>query len=69
MDHDFDIFVKQHLEDIFCQAVKERALAQMREVRKHTHRYTSLKLHRHIQSPIAQLQDCAISPTFSHNHL
>ena len=69
MDHNFDIFVKDHLADILCQAEKEQALARLRKARTESHKTDQPKLDpRSIIQP-AQLQDCAVSPGFSYNHL
>ncbi len=68
MNRDFDVFVKEHLQEILCLAEKEHSLAlikrtsdyhQKREHSKHRH-------HAHGTSPL--VQDCAISPSFSDSH-
>lgn len=69
MNHDFDTFVKQHLEEILCQAEKEHSLAMIRKLQIHRHNSVKHSLLDHIQPHEVQVQDCAVSPNFSHSHL
>ncbi len=69
MNRDFDVFIKEHLQDILCQVEKDRALAKIKQARV---RHQEAMEHKHSHHPLVanpELQDCAISPSFSHNHL
>jgi len=69
MNKDFDIFVKQHLEDVLCWVEKEHALAQLENERKKMYRHAAHPVHQRSLVPIVQLQDCAVSPTFTYSNL
>ena len=69
MNQNFDIFVKEHLQEILCQVEKEHALALIRKAHEEARIPASLNLPHHLHVYETQLQDCAISPSFSHNHL
>ena len=69
MNHNFDIFVKEHLQEILCEAEKEHALAFIRKVRIISHKQTQLKLTNQFEVSEVTLQDCAVSPSFSKSHL
>lgn len=69
MNHDFDDFVKQHLQDILCQFEKEHTLEMMRKTRIHRHKSVNHAQHHSIHTHEVQVQDCAISPSLSHSHL
>jgi len=69
MNHNFDIFVKEHLQEILCEAEKDHALAFIRKGHINSHKRAQLKLARQLTVPEIPLQDCAVSPSFSHNHL
>jgi hypothetical protein len=77
MDYDFDVFVKEHLDNILCEVEKNQALAQIKarpaKPRKLFHMF-HIKLHHKVDAPVfvlpeMELQDCAVSPSFSFNHL
>jgi hypothetical protein len=69
MNHNFDIFVKDHLQEILCEAEKELALAFIRKVRIISHKQAQLKLTNQFEVSEVPLQDCAVSPSFSKSHL
>lgn len=69
MKHDFDIFVKEHLQEILCEAEKEHALDFIRKAHINTHKRAQLILPRQLTAPEIPLQDCAVSPSFSHSRL
>jgi hypothetical protein len=69
MNNNFDTFVKEHLQEILCEAEKDHALAFIRKTRPNQHKRAQLKLPRQSVGPEIQLQDCAVSPSFSHSHL
>ncbi|OGO31385.1 MAG: hypothetical protein A2136_03015 [Chloroflexi bacterium RBG_16_54_11] len=72
MNHDFDTFVKEHLQDILCEAEKERALASIKKVHKSRRMRIQLRIPPPITVPEVQLQDCAVSavsPSFSQSHV
>jgi hypothetical protein len=69
MNHNFDIFVKEHLQEIFYEAEKDHALAFMRKARINSHNQAQLKLPHQLPVPEIPLQDCAVSPSFSQSHL
>ncbi len=69
MNRDFDIFVKEHLDDIFCQVEKERALKKLHIGPYAGHKAESHTPHHHRHSVHEiYLQECAIETSFSHNH-
>ncbi len=59
MNHDFDTFVKEHLQDILCEAEKEHALASLKKVHKSRSMRLQLKIPHPLNLPDVQLQDCA----------
>jgi hypothetical protein len=69
MNHDFDTFVKEHLQDVLCMIEKEYALAAIRKSYSNSRKRKEVDLTSQLCFPETQLQDCAISPSFSHNHL
>ncbi len=69
MNRDFDVFVKEHLQDILCQVEKDQALAKIKPARVTHHAALQHKHSHHPQVAHPELQDCAISPSFSHNKL
>ena len=69
MNHDFDVFVKDHLQAVLCQAEKEHALSSIRKTHVDAYKSPQRKSPHHHANPVIQLQDCAISPSFSNNHL
>jgi hypothetical protein len=69
MNIEFDTFVKEHLQEILCEAEKEHALAQLKKPRLNYHKRIQLTLSRKLISVDIRLQDCAISPSFSHSQL
>jgi hypothetical protein len=68
MNHNFDIFVKEHLQEILCEAEKDHALAFIRKVRINSHKRVKLKLSHQLTVSEIMLQDCAVSPGFSESH-
>lgn len=69
MNRDFDLFVKEHLQEVVCEVEKNHALAILRRARLDQHKRFQLKLPRMMDIPEIQLQDCAISTSLSHNQL
>ena len=69
MDHNFDIFVKEHLQAILCEVEKDHALAFIRKARVNSYMHSRLKLPRHLVVPDIPLQDCTVSSSFSESHL
>jgi hypothetical protein len=69
MNHNFDIFVKEHLQGILCEAEKDHALAFIRKVRINSHKQAQLNLPCQFTVPEIPLQDCAVSPSLSKSHL
>ncbi len=69
MNHNFDIFIKAHLQEILCEAEKEHALAFMRKARINSHKRAQLKQARQLTVSEIPLQDCAVSPNFSQSRL
>ena len=69
MNLDFDVIVKNPLNEIVYQLEKDQALRVLRK--KTIPQYNTLahQVHPHISRPEAQLQDYAISPSFSHSRL
>jgi hypothetical protein len=69
MDPNFDIFVKEHLAEIFCQVTKERGLRMLLKT-PHSRPIQALRRlpHRH-RAREPHLCDCSIEASFSHNHL
>ncbi len=65
MNRDFDVFVKEHLQEILCLAEKEHSLALIKRASDHHHKRVYIH-HAHSTSPL--VQDCAISPSFSDSH-
>ena len=69
MGHNFDTFVKEHLQEILCEAEKDHALAFIRKTRPNQHKRAQLKLPSQSIVPESQLQDLAVSHSFSQSHL
>ncbi len=69
MVHDFDTFIKEHLQEVLCEAAKNHALSLLHKNHLNQHRPTALKTHRQLESPKVRLQDCAISPSYSDSHI
>jgi len=69
MNRDFDIFVKEHLDEIFCQVEKDRALRSLYKKPVVRHKAELHLLPHHHNMPEIHLQDCAIEPGFSHSHV
>ena len=68
MNRDFDIFVKEHLDEIFCQFEKDRALKMLHETPVIKHKAELLTRHHH-SVPEIRLQDCAIDSSLSNSHI
>ena len=68
MNRDFDVFVKEHLEDIFCQVEKDRVLKMLHKTPVIRPKAEPLAHHHH-SIPEIHLQDCAIESSLSHSHL
>jgi len=66
---DFDTFIKEHLQEILCEAEKKHALALLDKDHLNQHHPTALKTHRRLESPEVRLQDCTISPSYSDSHI
>jgi hypothetical protein len=74
MDHDFDVFVKEHLDNILCEVEKNNALAKIKVRPAKSHKLFHINLHHKVDMPVfdvpdVELQDCAVSPSFSFNHM
>lgn len=69
MIRDFDVFVEEHLQEVLCQAEKEQALTFVRKASAAMHASVRPEPLHYPDTTEIQLQDCAISPSFSHNHL
>jgi hypothetical protein len=69
MNRDFDIFVKEHLDEIFCQVEKDRALKMLRKTPAVSQKAQPHLHHHHQAEPEIHLQDCAIEPSLAHSHL
>jgi hypothetical protein len=69
MVHDSDTLVKEHLQEILCEAEKNHALSLLHIDHLNQHHPTALKTHRQLESPEIRLQDCAISPSYSDSHI
>ncbi len=69
MKHDFDTFVKEHLQEMLCQAEKEQSLVVIRKIQAHRHGKVQTKRTRFTSLAPLPLQDCAISPSFSQSRL
>jgi hypothetical protein len=69
MNNNFDSFIKEHLQDILCEAEKNHALASIRKMHIKTHKWPQLKLPHHSTIPEIPLQDCAVSNSYSQSHL
>jgi hypothetical protein len=69
MNQYFDIYVKEHLQEILCTAEKSQALSRLNKIhpqlQKQDQQIKSLQL----TIPEIQLQDCASSPSFSQSRL
>ena len=68
MNHNFDTFVKEHLQEVLCEAEKDHALAFMRKARGHSHKQAQMKLPHQLVVPELPVQDCAISSSFTESH-
>jgi hypothetical protein len=69
MDHNFDVFVKEHLQEILCEAEKNHALSLLKAPRSDRPKQKHLKQAQMLMASDIQLQDCAVSPSFSQSHL
>jgi len=69
MNRDFDLFVKEHLQEVFCEIEKNHASALLKRARLDQPKQFQLKLSRKKVVPEIQLQDCIISTSLSHNQL
>jgi hypothetical protein len=79
MNDNFDVFVKEHLDDVLCDIQKNQALAQLKVRQAKQHKWFHIKLSlvkvfRKTNVPAyvtteVELQDCAVSPSFSYNQL
>jgi hypothetical protein len=65
MNQNFDNFVKEHLQEILCEAEKEHALAFIKKAPTKTSERAQLKHPHPLTSSEILLQDCAVSPGFS----
>jgi hypothetical protein len=69
MDCNFDTLFNVHLQEILYEAEKDHALAFIRKAQLNQHELVQLKLPHQLIGLEIPLQDCAISPSFSHSPL
>lgn len=69
MNRNFDIFIKDHLQEVLCEAEKAHALAFLRKDSINAHQGAQLKLQHPLTVPEIPLQDCAASHSLSQSHL
>lgn len=70
MNHYFDDYIQDHLQDMLCEAEKNHALAIMKKADSKPLPQVQLKLsHVMPAEEEIQLQDCAISASFSSGQL
>lgn len=69
MNRDFDILVKEHLQEILCEAEKNHALSLIKTTSFTHHKRVQLQLFRQRLVIEIQLQDCIISPSLSPNRI
>lgn len=79
MNDNFDAFVKEHLDDVLCDIQKNQALAQLKNRQAKQHEWFNailslVKSFRKTKVPAyvkteVELQDCAVSPSFSYDQL
>ena len=67
MDHDFDGFIKQHLQEALCVAEKSHALSLLTVPRPSLRQRAQLKLAGWLIASGTWLRDGAGSPGFSHS--
>lgn len=69
MNQYFDMMIKEHLQDILCEAEKEYTLASIYKIRNVIRKRVKVNQPPQEGTVDNQLQDCAVSPSFSQSRL
>jgi hypothetical protein len=51
MNHDFDTYVKEHLQEILCEAEKNHTLSLLNTARHSQNEHKPLKIHNQLVAP------------------
>lgn len=69
LNRNFEMVAKQHFQEMSCAAEKERTLAFIKKMHKTSHQ-PSLKIQpTQTPTPVIQVEDCPISPSFWYSSL
>jgi len=69
LNRNFEIYAKEHFQEMLCAAEKERALAFIKKMHKIS--LQPIRKMQTVQAPIpaSQVEDCPISPSFWYSSL
>ena len=69
MNRNFEIYAKEHYQEMLCEAEKMRTLAFLKKARKNSRQPIRIKQPAQSPDPVLQLEDCPVSPSFWYSSL
>ena len=69
LNRNFEIYAKEHFQEMLCAAEKGRALAFIKKMHKTSHKPIRIIQPSQTTIPASQVEDCPISPSFWYSSL
>ncbi len=69
LNRNFEIYTREHYQEMLCAAEKERTLAFIKKMNKTSHQPRRKIQPTQTPIPVIQVEDCPISPSFWYNSI